>query len=614
MLTWGLRRSRVDREIDLETTFMVSQTFWNPSFEITEREDGTILMQQVEPLAEALPTIADYLDFWADKAPDRLWLARRNDQGQWDGITYGQARLQARRLGGALLALGLGPDRPLIILSGNSLEHGICGLACLYVGIPYAPLSTAYSLVSKDHAKLRDIVDLLRPGAFFADDTAQYEPAIRAVTHADTAIIGVHNLIEGALDYQTLVQGGDASGEGRADAARAALTRETVLKYLFTSGSTGSPKAVISTNGNLTSNQAMVRDCYRFLETEPPIVLDWAPWNHTAAGSKLGYMILTNGGTYYIDDGKPTAQGIETTVQNLRDIACTWYFNVPAGFDRLVDALEADAALANTFFSRLKMLFYAGAGMSQQTYDRLSAVARATTGKDILISSSLGATETGPFTLTWTEIESSAGKVGIPGRGITLKLVGDEDRYELRVKSPSITPGYYGDPEATAKAFDEEGFYKMGDAIRPEDPSDLSRGFFFDGRLAENFKLTTGTWVSVGAVRTALVDRLDGLVRDAIIVGEDKPELGALLWLSDAGAALSEDALFLRLQAGLAAHAQAATGSARRVCRVAILQQPPSFDAGELTEKGSINQRALRRSRRGQIDALYAAGPGVLRG
>ena len=260
------------------------------------------------------------------------------------------------------------------------------------------------------------------------------------------------------------------------------------------------------------------------------------------------------------------------------------------------------------------MLFYAGAGMSQQTYDRLSAVARATTGKDILISSSLGATETGPFTLTWTEIESSAGKVGIPGRGITLKLVGDEDRYELRVKSPSITPGYYGDPEATAKAFDEEGFYKMGDAIRPEDPSDLSRGFFFDGRLAENFKLTTGTWVSVGAVRTALVDRLDGLVRDAIIVGEDKPELGALLWLSDAGAALSEDALFSRLQAGLAAHAQAATGSARRVCRVAILQQPPSFDAGELTEKGSINQRALRRSRRGQIDALYAAGPGVLRG
>jgi feruloyl-CoA synthase len=358
----------------------------------------------------------------------------------------------------------------------------------------------------------------------------------------------------------------------------------------------------------------MVRDCYRFLETEPPIVLDWAPWNHTAAGSKLGYMILTNGGTYYIDDGKPTAQGIETTVQNLRDIACTWYFNVPAGFDRLVDALEADAALANTFFSRLKMLFYAGAGMSQQTYDRLSAVARATTGKDILISSSLGATETGPFTLTWTEIESSAGKVGIPGRGITLKLVGDEDRYELRVKSPSITPGYYGDPETTAKAFDEEGFYKMGDAIRPEDPSDLSRGFFFDGRLAENFKLTTGTWVSVGAVRTALVDRLDGLVRDAIIVGEDKPELGALLWLSDAGAALSEDALFSRLQAGLAAHAQAATGSARRVCRVAILQQPPSFDAGELTEKGSINQRALRRSRRGQIDALYAAGPGVLRG
>ena len=591
---------------------MASQTFWDPSFEITKRDDGTVLMQQVEPLAEALPTIADYLDLWADKAPDRTWLARRNDQGLWNTITYGQARDQAKRLGGALLALGLGPDRPLVILSGNSLEHGICGLACLYVGIPYAPLSTAYSLISQDHGKLRDITTLLQPGAFFADDTARYERAIQAVAGTNTAVIGVHNLIDGALDYRHLLNGSSAKDRERAESARAALTRETVLKYLFTSGSTGSPKAVISTNGNLTSNQAMVRDCYRFLETEPPIVLDWAPWNHTAAGSKLSYMILTNGGTYYIDDGKPTADGIETTVQNLRDIACTWYFNVPAGFDRLVNALEADAELAQTFFSQLKMLFYAGAGMSQQTYDRLSAIARSTTGKDILISSSLGATETGPFTLTWTEIERSAGKVGIPGRGITLKLVGDEDRYELRVKSPSITPGYYGDPEATAQAFDEEGFYKMGDAIRPEDPKDLSRGFYFDGRLAENFKLNTGTWVSVGAVRTALVDSLAGVVRDAIIVGEDQAELGALVWLAEAASSLSAEALAARLQAGLEAHVRTATGSASRVRRITVLQDPPSFDRGEVTEKGSINQRALRHARRAQVDTLYAGGPGVI--
>jgi feruloyl-CoA synthase len=393
---------------------MASQTFWDPSFEITKRDDGTVLMQQVEPLAEALPTIADYLDLWADKAPDRTWLARRNDQGLWNTITYGQARDQAKRLGGALLALGLGPDRPLVILSGNSLEHGICGLACLYVGIPYAPLSTAYSLISQDHGKLRDITVLLQPGAFFADDTARYERAVQAVAGTNTAVIGVHNLIDGALDYRHLLNGSSAKDRERAESARAALTRETVLKYLFTSGSTGSPKAVISTNGNLTSNQAMVRDCYRFLETEPPIVLDWAPWNHTAAGSKLSYMILTNGGSYYIDDGKPTADGIETTVQNLRDIACTWYFNVPAGFDRLINALEADAELAQTFFSQLKMLFYAGAGMSQQTYDRLSAIARSTTGKDILISSSLGATETGPFTLTWTKLNAQRAKSAFP--------------------------------------------------------------------------------------------------------------------------------------------------------------------------------------------------------
>lgn len=578
--------------------------FWTPRFDVTRRADGTVIMVQKDRLPQSLPTLADYLDLWADRDPDRLFLARRKAEGSgWTELTYGQCRAQARRLGSALLRLGLGPERPLLILSENSLEHALCSLACAYVGIPFAALSPAYSLVSTDYAKLEKIVRLLQPGALFADDLAAFAPALAAVAEdRGTAVIGVRNLQADTLALDQLLQD-DGS---RAAPARAALTGETVLKYLFTSGSTGTPKAVINTNAMVTSNQAMVRDCYRFMQTEPPIVLDWAPWNHTAAGNKLSYMILTNGGTLYMDDGKPSPAGIKTTVANLRDIACTWYFNVPAGYDLLVAELEADAALAQVFFSRLKMLFYAGAGMAQNTWDRLIAVSRATTGQDILITSSLGATETGPFALTWTEPEAFAGKVGIPGREVMLKLVPQGDAFELRIKSPSITPGYYGDADNTAKAFDEEGFYKMGDAVRPEDPEDLTRGFYFAGRLAENFKLATGTWVSVGRVRAALVDSMDGLVRDAIIVGEDRLELGALLWLSEAGARLPETALQARLQAGLEAHKQAATGSASRVCRIAILETAPSPDLGELTEKGSINQRAVRAGRQAQIEALYS--------
>ena len=577
--------------------------FWSPRFRIEKRDDGTVFMEQTEPLAQALPTIADYLDHWADADPERLWLARRDRSGAWVHLTYGEARLRARALGAVLLSLKLGPGRPLLILSENSIEHAICALACAYVGVPFAPVSPAYSLLSKDHRKLRDIAALLNPGAVFADNGKVFKSAIESIaTEPAMPMINHVDPLPGALNLSSLFEHDPSA----AMTARAALGAHTVLKYLFTSGSTGSPKAVINTNGMVTANQAMIRDCYRFLATEPPIVLDWAPWNHTAAGNKVTYMVLTNGGTYYIDDGKPTADGFQATIQNLREVASTWYFNVPAGYDRLVEALEADPALAQTFFSRLRMMFYAGAGLSQQTWDRLTAVARETTGQDVLISSSLGATETAPFALSWTELERSAGKIGVPARGLRLKLVAQDDRYEVRLKGPSITPGYFRDPESTANAFDDEGYYCIGDAVRPEDPDDFTRGFYFDGRIAENFKLSTGTWVSVGAVRSALVDAMQGLVRDAVIVGENESKLGALLWLSEAGSALSEHELQRRVADCLAAHGQAATGSSNRVRRVSILLHPPGFDAGELTEKGSINQRALRKNRARQIRALYA--------
>ena len=580
--------------------------FWSPRFNIETRDDGTIVMEQAEPLPDHLPTLADYLDKWADATPDQVWLARREGGGDWRKITYGAARETARRLGAGLLAMGLGPERPLLILSGNSLEHGLLGAACFYVGIPYAPVSPAYSLVSKDHAKLKGIAALLRPGAVYAEDGVAFAPAIEAIATPGLGVITRGS--GGTVDFDELA----ATDPGPALEARGKVGAETVVKYLFTSGSTGSPKAVINTNGMISANQAMVRDCYRFLEKRPPVVLDWAPWNHTAAGNKVSYMVMTNGGTYYIDDGKPAPGKFDETLRNLREVACTWYFNVPVGWDLLVGELEGDAALAKTFFSQLGMMFYAGAGMAQHTWDRLRAVARKTTGHEVLLATSLGATETAPFALAITEVQEMSGNVGVPSAGLSMKLVPVGDKMELRLKGPSITPGYYGDAEKTAEVFDEEGYYCMGDALRPADPGDLGKGFFFDGRIAENFKLSTGTWVAVGAVRAALVDQMGGLVRDAVITGEGEGALGALLILSEAAKGMEPAALKAELAARLGEAARAATGSASRVVRAMVLAEEPSFDRGEVTEKGSLNQRAMRVNHKATIEALYAGEGAVL--
>ncbi|MCC5965622.1 MAG: feruloyl-CoA synthase [Natronohydrobacter sp.] len=573
--------------------------FWRPEFEITRRTDGSILMRQADPLPDHTPVVADNLDHWADTTPEATWIARRDTGGEWCCISYAVARDTAQRLGAALLARGLGPDRPLLILSENSLEHALLAMGCIYVGIPFAAVSPAYSLVSKDHGKLRGIAELLRPGAVFADDAQAFAPALDAIARPDQVVI---SLGDGKDDYNTLL----ASDPQAAQAARADLHPEGVVKYLFTSGSTGSPKAVINTNRMMCAMGAMISDCYRFLRDEPPVVLDWAPWNHTAAGNKVFMLVLCHGGSYFIDDGRPVPGKFDETLRNLREIACNWYFNVPIGFDMLVEALEKDRALAETFFSRLGMLFYAGAGMAQHTWDRLSALGREITGREVLLATGLGATETAPFALACTEIQKRAGNIGVPARGLTLKLVPTGDKLEARLKGPTIMPGYLGDPVKSVEAFDEEGFYCLGDALRPAEPDDLIKGFFFDGRVAENFKLSTGTWVAVGAVRVVLVDAMDGLIRDAVIVGENQPELGALLLLSERAKALDGAEIGAVLEAALTKAANAATGSASRVTRAMILHTAPDFDRGEITEKGSLNQRALRTNYAHLADELYA--------
>lgn len=582
--------------------------YWTPKFTYDKRDDGTVYMRHVEDLPDHPQLLADYLDRWADEAPDRTWIARRGADGDWIEVSYGEARNQARAAGAALLNMGLGPDRPLLILSENSLEHAILGIACAYVGIPYAPISPAYSLVSEGAAKAKGSVETLNPGAIFADDGATFAEALQVLVKGDCKAITARNHVAGAARYDDLL----AHDPAEAEAARAMLTPDTVVKYLFTSGSTGSPKAVINTNRMICAMQAMVRDCYSFLENEPPVVLNWAPWNHTAAGNKIAYLVLTNGGTYYIDDGRPVPGKFDETLRNLREIACTWYFNVPIGYDMLARELARDKVLAETFYSRLNMMFYAGAGMAQHTWDKLMKIGRETTGHDVLLATGLGSTETAPFALAWTDLEETAGNVGVPSRGLTLKLVPTDGKLELRLKGPSITPGYYGAPEKTAEVFDDEGFYCMGDALRPADPEDFSRGFYFDGRVAENFKLSTGTWVAVGAVRAKLVDDLSGLVRDAVIVGENESQLGALLWLSDVARQMPPDELNAALSERLTSAAKAATGSASRVRRARILAQEPTLDRGEVTEKGSLNQRALRAGNAAEIDRLYRSDEGVI--
>jgi feruloyl-CoA synthase len=557
---------------------------------------------------------------WAKVDPDRLWMAERGVDGAWVRMTYGEGARAIRAIGAVLLQQGLSVDRPLLILSGNSLSHALMALGAQHVGIPSAALSPAYALSGEDRGKLSQVVAQLTPGMVFADHAAKFLPAIDAVLAPDVVLVSQTGRSETrvSLGYDSLLA---TTPTAEADAAHAAVGPATVAKFLFTSGTTGSPKAVIQTQGMLCSNQVMIADAYDFLPQEPPVLVDWAPWNHTASGNKVFNMAIYHGGTYYIDDGRPTPGDIGKTIRTLREVAPTWYFNVPVGYQFLLDAMETDDALANTFFSRLRMLMYAGAGMSQPVWDRLAAVAARKVAGGVPIVSGLGATETGPFALYYSDKKDGPGNIGVPALGVTLKLVPQEGKLEARLKSPSITPGYWRNPALTAAAFDEEGYYKLGDALRYAVPDDPAAGFIFDGRLAENFKLATGTWVAVGALRAALVNAMGGLISDAVIAGEEKDDLRAFLvpnWLALhdlAGGAedvLAHPAVQAALAERLSDHARTATGSAARVVAAMVLEEPLSFDRGEVTDKGSVNQRAVLRERADLAASLWTGGPKII--
>jgi feruloyl-CoA synthase len=569
------------------------------------RADGSLLVTPRAALGPYPGSLTGRLEHWARVAPRRTLFARR-ENGAWRHVTYGEAWQAVRALGQALLDRGLDAEHPVAVLSGNDIEHGLLGLACLHVGVPYAPISTAYSLISKDFSKLRYILAQLRPGLIFAADGEAYARAFPVLpTKAELVVARGLSNERPMTSFADLLA---ATPTPAVDVAAARVGLETVAKLLYTSGSTGQPKGVINTQRMLCSNQAMLLACYPFLAEEPPVLVDWLPWNHTFGGNHNIGIVVQNGGSLYIDDGRPTAELFAETARNLREVAPTVYFNVPKGYEELLTALRADPMLARNFFSRVRMLFYAGASLAPHVWKGLEEAAAATIGERIMMMTGLGATETAPFAIATRPDCTGPGIVGLPAPGVTLKLVPNGEKLEARVKGPNVTPGYWRDEERTRAAFDGEGFYQFGDALAFVDEARPELGFRFDGRVSEDFKLATGTWVSVGPLRAHLIRELAPFARDVVVAGADRDDIRVLI-IPDvsarAGEAREEIAVRLR------ALAEAATGSSMRVVRAALLWSPLSIDAGEVTDKGSVNQRAVLAARRELVESLYAENPGA---
>ncbi|MCW1932845.1 feruloyl-CoA synthase [Pararhodobacter zhoushanensis] len=600
-----------------------SVELWNPDVDWERRNDGSILVWQNGKLGDYPARLSDRIKHWAKERPDTPWMAERDAAGVWQRVTFAQLLTHIRSIGQALLDMGLSTDRPLVILSGNSTQHALIALGAQYAGIPSAAIAPAYSLVAGEFGKLDAVRDQITPGAVFVQDTGPFGRAIEAV-FADLPVLGVSG--DGlAMSWDALLA---TPATAAVDKANAATGPDTIAKFLFTSGTTGSPKAVIQTQRMMCVNMEQMTDCYAYLRTEPPVILDWSPWNHVAGGNLCFNTAIYNGGTFHIDGGRPTRDMMANTIRDIREIKPNWYWNVPFGYEMLVEAMDADPSLADAFFKNLKLKYYAGAAMAQHTWDALERLAEKSTGERVLLATGLGSTETAPFALFNTDPEAPAGCIGVPAKEIILKLVPVEGKWEARVKGPNVTPGYWRNEKLTAEAFDEEGFYCLGDALKFVDESDPSKGFFFDGRVAENFKLSTGTWVGVGALRAKLTDALGGLMRDAVIVGEGEDYLGALLVpfrpaiekLVPGGEGMSDAELCRHpvlteaLAEKLAAYNATATGSSLRVPRVIVMDEALNMDRGEVTDKGSVNQRAVRANRAELVADIYAGSKRVILG
>jgi feruloyl-CoA synthase len=597
-------------------------SFGDPAVTVDRRDDGTVYLRPKVALGDYPVRLTDRLHHWAVAAPDRVFMAERSAGGGWRQVTYAQLLTSTRRIASGLLARGLSADQPLVILSGNSIDHALMAFGALYAGIPFCPVSPAYSLVSRDYGKLGFLMKLLTPGLVFADDADKFADALAANVPASVEIAASRGTVPGR--GVTLLAELLATPEHPGlDAAHDAIGPDTIAKFLLTSGSTGNPKAVINTQRMICANQVMLRETLAFLRDEPPVIVDWLPWNHTFGGNHNIGLTLFNGGSMYLDDGKPMPGGIEQTVRNLREISPTVYFNVPKGYESLLPYLRDDSALRAKFFASLHAMFFSGAALSSHVWNSLDELAVQEKGYRVPVLTGLGATETAPFFMSVRPETSRSGHVGLPVSGNEAKLVPNNGKLEVRARGPNVTPGYWRQPELTQAAFDDEGFYRMGDALKPAVAGDLDAGFDFDGRIAEDFKLASGTWVSVGPLRARFVAACAPLVRDVVIAGINRDEIAALVVLDLDGCRLINPALaaddisvaasdvkirdafrdrFVRFLAG-------STGSSTRVTRAVLIDTPLSIDRGEVTDKGSINQRAVLEHRCRLIDEIYSKTP-----
>jgi len=584
---------------------------------LDERADGSLVLRSELELPGYARCIGEWLAHWADAAPQRTYLAERAGDGSWRRISYAETLDAVRAVGQALLDRNLDPARPFMILSGNSIDVAILQLAALHVGMPSACISPAYSLMSADFGKLKFIAGLLEPEFVYAADGEAFAAALACPCFSGAEIVVSAGGGNGSTDFTSLLE---AEPGAPVDAAFAALRADDIAKILFTSGSTGFPKGVINTHRMMCSNQAAMGTLWRFLEQRPPVLVDWLPWSHTFGGNFNFNMILRNGGTLYIDAGKPAPGLVERTVANLKEISPTVYFNVPRGFDMLIPYLETDEALRRSFFRELDLIFYAAAALPPNLWGKLEDLAIRERGERVCMLSALGSTETAPAATAVHFIIEEAGVIGVPVPGTEIKLVPNAGKLEMRVRGPNVTPGYWRRDDLTGEAFDEDGFYRIGDAVKFAERGDPERGLVFDGRVAEDFKLTSGTWVHAGAVRLGAIAAAAPVIQDCVVTGHDRAELGLLIFASEPGCRslveggggemtlnelIGRDEVRDAVRTSLAAYNAAHPASSTRIAQVLLMADPPSIDRNEITDKGYINQRAVLENRAGLVEALY---------
>ena len=577
-----------------------------------DRPDGSLLLTSDQPLGPVVDKTGDWLHHWAKAAPDRVFLAERASAG-WREEPYGAVLDQVRAIASALLGRGMNADTPILIMSGNGVDHGLLTLAAQYIGVPSVPVAEQYSLIPGAQARLKEAVDLVRPKMAYVVDADQFAGALALDALQGVEVVATRTGGAKVTAFADLLNGDGAD----VDAAYAKVTPDTVAKILMTSGSTSAPKGVLTTHKMMCTNQTQIADSLPFLRQRPPRILDWLPWNHVFGGSHNFNMMLANGGSFYIDDGKPVKGLFERTAENLSLMTGTLCFNVPVGFQMLLNALRADTALRNRFFAELDLIFYAGASLPQDVWEGFEAMAMEVKGEVPLMTSSWGLTETAPAAMIQQEPTERSGVVGIPMSGLVAKLVPDADgRFEVRIKGPSIMEGYFEAPDKTAEAFDSEGYFITGDAMRFVDPLDVNKGLKFDGRISEDFKLLTGTWVRAAQLRIDLLARLAPLAGDLVVTGADRDQIGLLLFVNktdleargyapvDDNGALVDAALLAEITTRLAAHAEGASSSTR-VTRALILSEPASIAEAEITAKGNLNFRKVLTRRAALVARLY---------